>query len=415
MSTNFTDLTTLLRLQFQTFWNFTIIIHLKKNYKIKAGFILLFVLFVLIFGFFLGFSLAKFEITKQIFSAPVFASIFGVLIGIAGLLYSKNKDYKRLQLEQKREILNKILILKEPFSEKTIQFSKEIIRNFGKEAVLVLHNLLLKKLLSEPEFHYFKLLEVQMTKELGVNVKINESMKAKLRGESLLHRIYWFFDIFSDANKEQKLKTYRLLIEDIFIITTDTVPGIFCRIEDSVAAKKIYEIKGRSFAKPLAIYTINPANFILQNSLTEAFLSDFRDKPVTLVARAKENTPELATKFGFTGIRLMPHTSKFYTFLKANHLTLLGTSANISGEETAKSIEDVDAKMTHEISVIDLQENASKVHSSVVKIDGENLTILREGFNCNEIIKWAESQGGKPFITFDAGEEKKSFIINQSK
>ena len=71
--------------------------------------------------------------------------------------------------------------------------------------------------------------------------------------------------------------------------------------------------------------------------------------------------------------------------------------------------------MTHEISVIDLQENASKVHSSVVKIDGENLTILREGFNCNEIIKWAESQGGKPFITFDAGEEKKSFIINQSK
>jgi tRNA A37 threonylcarbamoyladenosine synthetase subunit TsaC/SUA5/YrdC len=415
MSTNFVDLTTLLKSKLQIFWNFTVIIHLKKNYKIKIGYILLVLFFILIFGFFLGFSLAKFEITKQIFSAPVFASIFGVLLGIAGLIYSKNKDYKHLQLEQKREILNKILVLKEPFSEKTIHFSKEIIRNFGKDAIIILHNFLLKKLLSEPETHYFKLLEIQMTKELGESIKTNESMKIKIRGESLLYRIYWFFEIFLDENKEQKLKTYRLLIEDIFIITTDTVPGIFCRIEDSVAAKKIYEIKGRSFAKPLAIYTINPVNFILQNNLTEAFLKDFGDKPITLIARAKENTPEFAKKFGFMGIRLMTRTSKFYNFLKENNLTLLGTSANISGEETPKSIADVNAKMIQEISVIDLHENTSKFHSSVVKIDGDNLIILREGLNCNEIIKWAESQGGKPFITFDAGEEKKSFIINQFK
>jgi hypothetical protein len=71
--------------------NISFTFNAKKEYAFKVWHVLCVLIFLFLFGFFAGFFAGKFELSKQIFSAPVFASIFGALILSYGYIKGQGK------------------------------------------------------------------------------------------------------------------------------------------------------------------------------------------------------------------------------------------------------------------------------------------------------------------------------------
>lgn len=193
----------------------------------------------------------------------------------------------------------------------------------------------------------------------------------------------------------------------LFLIQTETVPGIFCRIEDTKSAKKIFELKKRSPDKPLAVYSLNPEKYIVSSNVIDAFLKTFIDHSLTVILKANEKVPKISQKNGFVGIRLMNKSSALYQFLLKNKLTLLGTSANISG---SNPILDINKALKVFPSAAVISENFySGIPSTVVMLDDRKLTILRSGQNDKKVIEWAEKMGGVKLLD----ETKITYKINK--
>lgn len=179
-------------------------------------------------------------------------------------------------------------------------------------------------------------------------------------------------------------------IPKIFIAQTDTVPGIFARMEDEISALEIYKIKGRTFEKPLAIYSNDVLKFAQPSMLLTKFLKAFKGEALTIVTKAKEDIPSYCIKDEFVGVRMLTKNHPFIKFLEENKLTLVGTSANVSGNKTPSTIEDVEIK---NIPIINLKAESNRIETSVIKIDVNGLTIIREGFNITKITNWAKQNG----------------------
>ena len=176
----------------------------------------------------------------------------------------------------------------------------------------------------------------------------------------------------------------------IFITQTDTVPGIFARMEDEPSAIEIYKIKGRGFEKPLAIYTNDVLKFAQPSNLLTKFLEGFKGEALTVVTKAKEGLPAYCTKDGFVGIRMLTLGHPFTQFLEEVKFIFVGTSANLSGTKTPNTIEEMEIK---NIPIIDLKVTGRATETSVIKIEGNGLTIIREGFNITKITNWAKQNG----------------------
>jgi hypothetical protein len=74
MTSTFAHLFLSVRAVIKPIWESNIVIHLKKDHTIKVGYAFLLIVLILIVGVLFGLSLAKFQLTKQVLSAPVFAS-----------------------------------------------------------------------------------------------------------------------------------------------------------------------------------------------------------------------------------------------------------------------------------------------------------------------------------------------------
>ena len=171
-----------------------------------------------------------------------------------------------------------------------------------------------------------------------------------------------------------------MYIPKIFIAQTDTVPGIFARMKDEPSALEIYKIKGRDFIKPLAIYTNDVLKFAYPSLTLTKLLEGLSGDALTIVSPARKGLPPYCIKDGFVGIRMLTLGHPFTKFLEENKLTLVGTSANPSGAKTPNSIADLKAK-------------GSALETSVIKIEGNGLTIIREGFNITKITNWTKQNG----------------------
>ena len=214
------------------------------------------------------------------------------------------------------------------------------------------------------------------------------------------------FSIF-DFHKRSSVQ-----IPKIFISPTDTIPGIFCQLKDETSAKEIYRIKGRTFHKPLAIYSSNPKKLFVHSYLIKEFLEVFEGKPITIVAKPSKNLSKFAIRHGFIGVRILSESSSMLQFLKENHITLLGTSANKSNAPSPQNLAEVDPYLTNSLPILEFEENPLQQNTSVIKFVENKIVILREGLFFEEILTWILEKGGSLVLTFEDGEEKNAYIIN---
>jgi L-threonylcarbamoyladenylate synthase len=140
----------------------------------------------------------------------------------------------------------------------------------------------------------------------------------------------------------------RLLEEGgLLAVATETVWGIACDAALEASVARIYQVKGRSFTKPLQC--------LCPDLESAAALADFRDAglqenflslarfwpgPLTLVVPARSSVSPWMAPGGQIGLRV-PGLSAVAELLAAYRRPLAATSLNLSGAPAALTLEEV--------------------------------------------------------------------------
>jgi len=179
-----------------------------------------------------------------------------------------------------------------------------------------------------------------------------------------------------DTNNQIKKAVQILKKGGIIAYPTDTVFGIGCNIFDKEAVRRIFELKGRDFNKPLSIAVFD---FKMLESLVfitkeeQKILKKILPGPFTIILPKKPIVSSLITaKSEFVGIRI-PEYKIVLELIKKASFPIITTSANVSGKKSPFNSKEVDLKVDFMVE----GECEHKKPSTV--IDLKNRKIIRQG------------------------------------
>jgi|APSaa5957512622_1039677.scaffolds.fasta_scaffold02426_4 L-threonylcarbamoyladenylate synthase len=165
-----------------------------------------------------------------------------------------------------------------------------------------------------------------------------------------------------------------LLAGRLVVAPTDTVYGVCAHPDNVDAVEQLYVVKGRPETKPIpllvadcaALSTIGVVLSPFEQRLAEAFWPG----PLTLIVQ---------TLTGSEGVRVPDHDG-MRDLLRAAGGVLRVTSANLSGESPALTADEARPTLGDRVAIIlDGGPVSGGVPSSVVRITGQTLEVLREG------------------------------------
>lgn len=174
--------------------------------------------------------------------------------------------------------------------------------------------------------------------------------------------------------------------DGVIAFVTDTVWGLGCLPKSENGVKKIYEIKKREAQKPLILMSNEVENLLPYvkpiNEKAKELINNHFPGALTLVLEKSDKTPDYITSgFDMVGIRI-PANDVFKEICEAapGHV-LATTSANLSGEPSAKTYEDALKKIGSlaDIVINDFEQHAKGLESTVVLITADEVKILRQG------------------------------------
>ena len=167
------------------------------------------------------------------------------------------------------------------------------------------------------------------------------------------------------------------------VFPTETVYGLGGNGLLADAAKKIYAAKGRPSDNPLIIHIAEP-----EDAEKYAFVSDiyykladaFMPGPLTVIMPKKDCIP-LSVTGGLDSVAVRcPSHPVARALIKGCGVPIAAPSANISGRPSPTSAKYVEEDMLGRVDmIIDGGECEIGLESTIVKIDGESLTLLRPG------------------------------------
>ena len=164
---------------------------------------------------------------------------------------------------------------------------------------------------------------------------------------------------------------------------TDTAYGLGVDPFNTSAVKRIFEIKGRTEAKPilLLVSSMNMAESIIEpNPLFHDIVRQFWPGPLTVIVRAAETVPEIITA-GTKTVGIRWPAARFANALvdRCNH-PLTATSANRSGLPAAITAEEVAAQLGNSVdALIDGGVLSTRVGSTLLDLTLDPPVLVREG------------------------------------
>lgn len=164
---------------------------------------------------------------------------------------------------------------------------------------------------------------------------------------------------------------------------TETVYGLGADATDAEAAKKIYAAKGRPSDNPLIIHVSEPKDAELYAHTCELYYklaSAFMPGPITVILPKRDTVPASVTGgLDSVAVRCPSHTTARELIALCGR-AVAAPSANISGSPSPTSaqhvINDLDGVID---AIIDGGECEIGLESTIVKIDGDSLVLLRPG------------------------------------
>ena len=182
----------------------------------------------------------------------------------------------------------------------------------------------------------------------------------------------------------------RILRRDdgVLLVPTETVYGLVCDAAHEAARAKIYEMKRRPASKLLTVFFASreaaEAAFPAMPDTAKRFAAAFCPGPVTLIVPDGDV---------FTGFRIPAHPA-LLRLLEAYGRPLASTSANLSGQPPAHTVEDALASLAIPPDGV-LDGGAippDSAASTVIKIERDGTwSILRPGPVSEEMLRAAAS------------------------
>jgi L-threonylcarbamoyladenylate synthase len=169
------------------------------------------------------------------------------------------------------------------------------------------------------------------------------------------------------------------------IYPTETFYGLGVDITQAPAVQRLFEIKGRDFSKPVSVLV--GSNRHIQDLVSELstgakkLIDGFLPGPLTLVLPAAARLhPKLHGGTGWIGIRWSSHPLA-QALVEALGNPITATSANPSGAPEGGKAEDFEAYFKGEPDLYFLPggDLPPSRGSTVVKVEGEQLTLIRQG------------------------------------
>lgn len=160
----------------------------------------------------------------------------------------------------------------------------------------------------------------------------------------------------------------------VILYPTDTVWGLGCDATNEEAVSKVNEIKGRPAEKSLIVLldTDNKLQSYVNEVPEVAYdLIEYAEKPLTVVfSNAKNLASNVINADGSVGIRIPKHEF-CQQLIQRFRKPIVSTSANISGEVTARFFDEISEEIKDAVDyIVDLeQENRTpKQPSTIVKL-----------------------------------------------
>lgn len=179
---------------------------------------------------------------------------------------------------------------------------------------------------------------------------------------------------------------------------TDTCYGLAVDAGNISAIKKLYQIKGRDFNKPVHIVIPSMAyakKIAVWNKSAEKLAKKFWSGAVTLILECRIKNEEfkiLTAKTGSIGLR-MPKNQIALDLAKYLKRPITATSANVSGKADCYSADDILRRFRNQKNKPDIIINVGRLPknkpSTLVRIFDDVVKILREGpVTEKEILKY---------------------------
>ena len=165
---------------------------------------------------------------------------------------------------------------------------------------------------------------------------------------------------------------------------TDTVYGLGAGIGFPRAIERIYAVKERPLSMPLPLLLDDVFQLTeLADSvppLARLLMEKFWPGGLTLVLPASSSVPDFITAGGKTVAVRIPDHPVPLALIKALGTPIVGTSANLSGQPSALTADEVYSQIGAKIDfVIDGGRCPGGKESTIIDVTGEKPVILREG------------------------------------
>lgn len=181
---------------------------------------------------------------------------------------------------------------------------------------------------------------------------------------------------------------------EVIVFPTETFYGLGADALNKNAVERVASLKGRNPDSPIAVIVADKEMLgrivIDVPAVAEKLIRHFWPGPLTLVLPAgRDLPPPLLNREGKIGVRVSSHplAARLARELGA---PLTATSANPSGKEAARTIQEARGYFAGEIEVfVDGGVLTGKTGSTVAEVIEGNLRIIREGeISGQELEKW---------------------------
>lgn len=178
----------------------------------------------------------------------------------------------------------------------------------------------------------------------------------------------------------------------LVLFPTETVYGIGANGLDENAVKNIFIAKGRAQDNPLILH-VSSFDMVeeIASDITELeykLMDAFWPGPFTIILKKKDIVPSVVTGGLDTVAVRMPENIVANKLIEYADLPIAAPSANISGKPSGTCLEDILDELGPKMDyIIDGGKCAVGIESTVVKVEGENVRILRPGKVTKEDIE----------------------------
>lgn len=177
--------------------------------------------------------------------------------------------------------------------------------------------------------------------------------------------------------------------DGIVVSPTETRYGVLAKANNPRILKKLFELKGRDFANPCAIF-INSRNelskYAFENNHSGKIADAFLPGPLTLVLKNNSDFPPPIVTNDKIGLRYSS-SPVIHEILTQTKTPLTATSANISGYKESETIEEIFKIFGAKVDLY-LDSGALKaLPSTVIECIGDDYKILRLGAILEDEIK----------------------------